>query len=141
VGGTLTFKAMSSQTDGELTALDTVAAAGEGPPLHVHRGEDELIYIVDGTFRVRLADELIDAPAGSFVFIPRGTPHTWQNIGSGPARFFAAVMPAATAFEEFFKRYAELPPHDRGADAFARLGLATGALEVLGPPLAQSDPR
>ena len=46
VGGTLTFKAMSSQTDGELTALDTVAAAGEGPPLHVHRGEDELIYIV-----------------------------------------------------------------------------------------------
>jgi hypothetical protein len=85
-------------------------------------------------------DELIQAPPGSFVFIPKGTPHTWQNVGDAPARFFVAVMPAATAFERFFLTYARLPAHECGPEAFARLANETQALEVLGPPLAQSDP-
>jgi mannose-6-phosphate isomerase-like protein (cupin superfamily) len=134
-GGILTFKAMAAASGGCLTAIDTVAAAGEGPPLHVHHEQDELISILEGRFRVRLADELVDAPAGTFVFIPRGTPHTWQNVGTGPGRFFAAIIPAATGFEEFFVRWAALPPDERDLDAFARLGRETQGLEVVGPPL------
>jgi oxalate decarboxylase/phosphoglucose isomerase-like protein (cupin superfamily) len=30
---------------------------------------------------------------GIFVFIPRGTPHTWQNVGTEPLRFFDVVGP------------------------------------------------
>jgi hypothetical protein len=56
-------------------------------------------------------------------------------------RFFATVMPATAAFEEFFKRYAELPAEERGVEAFARLAAETEAFEVVGPPLAVSDPR
>jgi len=141
VGGVLTFKATSDQSGGGLTAIDTVAAPGEGPPLHVHRDEDEFIYILEGTFKVKLADELVEAAPGSFVFIPRGTPHTWQNISHAPARFFAGVMPAAIAFEEFFARYARLPAEERGTESFARLAAETKAFEVLGPPLAQSQAR
>jgi hypothetical protein len=101
------------------SAIEPLALGpGEGAPLHVHRYEDEIIY----------------------AFIPKGTPHTWQNVGDAPARFFVAVMPAATAFERFVLTYAELPEHERGAEAFARLANETQALEVLGPPLAQSDP-
>lgn len=139
VGGVMTFKATAGETDGALTAIETIAARGEGPPLHVH-DEDELIYTLEGSFRVRLGDTIQPADAGSFVFIPGGTPHTWQNVGEQPARFFAAIMPAATAFEEFFRRYAELPVDERGVDAFARLAAQTKAFEVLGPPLAVSDP-
>lgn len=138
VGGAITFKLTSDESGGTLTAIETTAAPGEGPPLHVHRDEDELIYVLDGRYRIKLADDMIDAPAGSFVFIPRGTPHTWQNIGDTPARFFATVMPAATRFEQFFMRYAALPPEERGQEAFARLARDTQAMEVLGPPLAQS---
>jgi hypothetical protein len=58
-------------------------------------------------------DTLREAPAGSFVFTPRGTPHIWQNVGAEPLRFFATIMPAAVAFEEFFKRYAQLPAEER----------------------------
>jgi hypothetical protein len=79
--------------------------------------------------------------SGSFVFIPRGTPHTWQNVGSEPLRFFATIMPAAVAFEEFFKLYAQLPAEERGLAAFARLAVETNAFDVVGPPLAESDPR
>jgi len=139
VGGIMTFKATSDETGGAATALETVAAPGEGPPLHVHL-EDELIHTLEGVFRVKLGDSVFELEPGSFVFIPNGTPHTWQNIGNQPARFFATIMPGATAFEEFFRRYAELPADRRGVQAFARLATETKAFEVLGPPLAESDP-
>jgi quercetin dioxygenase-like cupin family protein len=89
----LTFKARSYQSGGELTAIETVAAPGEGPPLHLH-SEDEFVYILEGSFRVKVGDKLIEAGPGSFL-IPGGTPHTWQNVGDARARFFAGVMPAA----------------------------------------------
>jgi quercetin dioxygenase-like cupin family protein len=137
-GDVTTFKALADATAGVLTALEAVAAPGQGPPLHVHRDQDELILTLDGDFRVKLGDELRDAPAGSFVYIPRGTPHTWQNVGDAPARLFAVLMPAATAFEQFFLRYAELPRDRRGVAAFAELAAETQAMDVVGPPLAQS---
>jgi quercetin dioxygenase-like cupin family protein len=140
-GGVITFKATSDQSGGGLTAIESVSAPGEGPPLHVHTEQDEFIYTLDGTFRVRLGDDLIEALPGSFVFIPRNTPHTWQNIGDGRARFLATVFPASVEFEEFFRRYAELPPEERGVEAFSRLAAETRAMEVLGPPLARSDAR
>jgi hypothetical protein len=49
-------------------------------------------------------------------------------------------LPAAVAFEEFFKRYAQLPVEERGVEAFARVAAETKAFEVVGPPLADSDP-
>jgi quercetin dioxygenase-like cupin family protein len=139
VGGILTFKITSDESGGSLTALETIAAPGEGPPLHVH-DEDELIYTLDGTFRVKLAHTLRELAPRSFVFIPGGTPHTWQNVDADPACFFATIMPAATAFEDFFTRYAQLPARERGLAAFTRLAAETGAFRVVGPPLAESDP-
>ena len=90
---------------------------------------------------MRLGDDLIEAPPGSFAFIPRDPPHAWENVGDGRARFLATLMPASVEFEEFFLRYAELPSEERGIDAFRRLAGETRAMEVVGPPLAQSDPR
>jgi quercetin dioxygenase-like cupin family protein len=137
-GDVTTFKAMADVSGGALTAVEGSAAPGQGPPLHVHHDQDELIYTLEGRFRIRLGDELHDAPAGSFVFIPRGAPHTWQNIGDTGARFLAVLMPAAPEFEQFFVRYARLPREDRGVAAFARLAGETQAMDVVGPPLAQT---
>jgi quercetin dioxygenase-like cupin family protein len=85
-GGVTTFKAVSDQSGGA-NRIEGVSAPGEGPPLHVHREQDEFIYTLDGTFRVRLGDDLIEVLPRSFVFIPRNTPHTWQNVGEGPVAF------------------------------------------------------
>jgi quercetin dioxygenase-like cupin family protein len=141
VGEILTFKAMAETTDGALTALETIASPGEGPPLHVHRDQDETIYTLDGQFRVQLDDALVDAAPGSYVFIPRGTAHTWQNVGDTPGRLLATIVPADRRFEQLFLRYSQLPPHERGAHAFVRLAQETQALEVIGPPLADSARR
>ncbi len=135
LGGTLTFKAMSGDTDGALTALETIVPPGAGPPLHIHREVDETIYALEGQFQVKLGDRVVDAAAGSFVFIPRGTPHTWRNAGDCTARMLATTQPADHKFEQFFVRYAQLPPDERGPDAFARIAAETEALEVVGPPM------
>jgi quercetin dioxygenase-like cupin family protein len=138
VGGVLTFAITGDESAGAMTVIETIAAPGEGPPLHVHE-QDEFIRVLDGLFRVRLGDLLHEARAGAFVFIPRDVPHTWQNVGDTQARFVAAVIPAAPAFEEFFARFAELPANERGVEAFARLARETAAFEVVGPPLAISE--
>jgi quercetin dioxygenase-like cupin family protein len=135
-GGRLTFKAMADVTGDALTVIEATAAPGEGPPLHVHRDQDETIYVLDGRYRVRLGERDVDASAGAFVFIPRGTPHTWQNAGVEVARFVVTLAPADAQFKRFFVRYSELAPDERSVDAFARIAAETQAMEVLGPPLA-----
>jgi quercetin dioxygenase-like cupin family protein len=139
VGGQLTFRARSEQTGGALTALESVAAQGEGPPLHRHPREDECVYVLEGDFRFVLEGEIHMAPTGTFVFIPRGTSHTWQNASGGPARLLAVFTPAAPGMERFFERAAELGDRERPAEAFAKLAGDAG-MDVLGPPLGAREP-
>ena len=58
VGGPPTFKVRGDETGGSMTAYETTAAPGEGPPLHVHTNEDEVLYTLEGTIRFRLGDEV-----------------------------------------------------------------------------------
>lgn len=81
-GGPATFKARTETTNGAVTALETVVAPGQGPPYHVHVREDEMYYVLAGHLRFRADDRMLDAPTGSFVFMPRGTPHCLQNVAT-----------------------------------------------------------
>jgi uncharacterized cupin superfamily protein len=62
----------------------------------------ETIYTLDGQFKLQLAEALLDVSPGSFVFIPRGTAHTWQNVGDAPGRLLATIVPADRKFEQLF---------------------------------------
>jgi quercetin dioxygenase-like cupin family protein len=136
-GGPLTFKVRSEQSGGSLTAFENVIAPGDGPPLHAHEGEDESWVVLGGELRFRLGEELRRAPAGSFVFVPRGVPHCFQNVGDAPARILVLFTPSG--MERFFDRFAGLPDGPVDPTVFARLGHDVG-MTVLGPPLAVSDP-
>ena len=135
VGGPLTFKARGNETNGTLTAFENVIPPGQGPPLHQHANEDELWYVLEGALRFKLNVEMHSAPAGSFVFVPRGTPHCFQNVGEGPARILVMFAPAG--MERFFEQFALF--HEPGPSDFAKIGAPLG-MTILGPPLAQSDP-
>lgn len=136
-GGPLTFKLRGVQTGGALTAFENVVAPGDGPPLHTHAREGESWYVLEGSLRFKLDGEILRAAAGSFVFVPAGAPHCFQNDGDVPARILVLFSPAG--MEAFFDRFAELPPGPVGPEVFAALGRDAG-MEVLGPPLAVSDP-
>jgi quercetin dioxygenase-like cupin family protein len=136
LGGPLTFKLRGPQTGGMLTAFESIAPPGEGPPLHVHDNADEIWYALEGSFRFTLAERTSETPAGTFVFIPRGVVHTWQNVGERPGRLLAILTPAG--LETFFERFAEVPPEASPAEAFRRLGAEFG-MAVVGPPLGSSN--
>ena len=133
-GGPLTFKARGEQTGGALTAIENVIAPGDGPPLHVHANEDEAWWVIDGTLRFRLGEETAEAPAGTFVFVPRTVPHAFQNVGETPARILVLFTPAG--MERFFDKFATL---SGGAESFALAG-REAEMEMVGPPLAVSHP-
>jgi mannose-6-phosphate isomerase-like protein (cupin superfamily) len=60
-------------------------------PLHLHRNDDEAWYVLEGTLCVRVGREVVEAPAGSAVFVPRGTPHTYWNPGPGLVRYLLVM--------------------------------------------------
>lgn len=60
-------------------------------PPHLHRSDDEAWYVLEGILRVRVGTEEIEAHAGSAVFVPRGTPHTYWNPGPAPTRYLLVM--------------------------------------------------
>jgi quercetin dioxygenase-like cupin family protein len=136
-GGPLTFKARGEQTNAALTVSENVIAPGDGPPFHTHAGEDESWYVLEGELRFRLGIDGASAAAGSFVFVPRGTPHCFQNVGAQPARII--VMFAPSGMERFFDRFATLPAGPVDPDAFRSIAAEVG-MDVVGPPMAVTHP-
>ena len=63
-----------------------------------------------GELRFKLDDGLHLAPAGSFVFVPRGTPQCFQTVTDAPARILVMFTPAG--MERFFDRFAALSAPD-----------------------------
>ena len=133
-GGPLTFKLRGEESGGALTAIENVIAPADGPPLHIHEREDESWYVIEGELRFRLGEEIATAPRGTFVFVPRGTPHCFQNAGDVPARILVLFNPSG--MERFFDRFAELPAGPVDPGAFAAIGAQVG-MTVVGPPLAR----
>jgi quercetin dioxygenase-like cupin family protein len=137
LGGAVTFKVRGQETDRSLTAFETVVGPGLGPPLHEHANEEETLYVLEGDVRFKLGDRMVSGPPGTFVFVPRGTPHTFQNVGETPARMLIHFTPSG--MERFFEEFAELPAEETGPEVFRSIGAKVG-MDVVGPPLAQSDP-
>ncbi len=125
-GGGLTYKARSAQTGGALTAWESTAAPGEGPPLHLHVHENEFMYVLEGRLRFIVDETDHTGPPGSFVFIPRGVPHTWQNMGDGHARILFVSTPGSPGMESLLRAFRRAPKGNthgrRLQDAFERGG-------------------
>ncbi len=60
-------------------------------PLHLHRRDDEAWYVLEGSLCLRLGDDIVEAHAGSAVFVTRGTPHTYWNPGPGLVRYLLVM--------------------------------------------------
>jgi mannose-6-phosphate isomerase-like protein (cupin superfamily) len=65
----------------------------KGVPLHRHRIEDEAWYVLEGTLRFQFGTREFEAPAGTGIFLPRGTPHMFWNPGPIPARYLLILGP------------------------------------------------
>src|SRR5579864_448315 len=60
-------------------------------PLHLHRNDDEAWYVLEGTLCVRVGKDVVEAKAGSAVFVSRGTAHTYWNPGPARVRYLLVM--------------------------------------------------
>ena len=67
-----------------------IVEPGGGMPLHTNRVEHEQ-YVLRGSARVRIGDQMHEVASGDVVFIPGGVPHDYE---AGPDGFeFLCVVP------------------------------------------------
>jgi mannose-6-phosphate isomerase-like protein (cupin superfamily) len=71
----------------------TIAPHTDGPPQHRHAQHDEGFYVVSGTARFTVGETSHDAPAGTFVMIPPGAPHTFANPTDEPTVLLNTFTP------------------------------------------------
>lgn len=108
-GDHYTFLVTGAESGGAYFAMEALVPPGGGPPLHIHRREDETFYLLEGAIEFRLGDEAITAGPGDFVNVPRGTVHNFRNTGSETARMVLTFTPAG--IERFFEETLEPAPN------------------------------
>jgi quercetin dioxygenase-like cupin family protein len=101
VGDTMTLKATGESTMGSLVLLENLTAPGGGPPPHVHTREDEFWYVLDGTFEIRIGDQVHVLGPGGFAYAPRGTVHNFRNTAETAGRILVGFTPGG--MEGFFR--------------------------------------
>jgi len=101
VGDTMTLKSTSESTGGSVVLIENLTAPGGGPPPHIHTGEDEFFYVLDGAFEIRIDDELHALGPGGYAYVPRGTVHNFRNTAETPSRILVGFTPGG--IEGFFR--------------------------------------
>jgi mannose-6-phosphate isomerase-like protein (cupin superfamily) len=106
LGGSIATRLRSETTAASLGLSEHVVPGGfPGPPLHVHPEFDETFYLLEGELVFRVGEEPLRAQPGTVAFIPRGTPHTFANTSSEPARVLVVCTPGG--FERYFEVLAD----------------------------------
>jgi quercetin dioxygenase-like cupin family protein len=104
--GTVRFLASSGDTKGAWSLVELTEMPGYKTNLHRHNHTDEAFYVLEGVLTVKIDATVSEYPAGSYVLIPRGTPHAQGNGGKVPVRILLTMTPGG--FERSFKDRAEL---------------------------------
>jgi quercetin dioxygenase-like cupin family protein len=140
VGNLFTILAGSEDTEGRFALIEMLARKGTEPPRHVHRREDEAFYVLEGEITFYIGDETYVATPGTFVFAPRGIPHSFV-FETDVVRKLVTLTPGGA--DEHFRnpRFSEpartltLPPPEGPPDVAALVAdMERYGLEVVGPP-------
>jgi quercetin dioxygenase-like cupin family protein len=139
VGDTMTLKATEESTGGSLVLLENLTAPGGGPPPHIHTREDDFWYVIDGTFEIRIGEEVHALGPGGFAYAPRGTVHNFRNTADTPSRVLVGFTPGGMG--GFFRESGQPATDDGPAPPFDEEELARTvvAAEKYGMEIAALD--
>ena len=111
VGDKYVVLATGEQTGGAYCLMEAIVPPGGGPPPHYHTREEEAFYVLEGEITITANSETIVGGPGTFVQVPRNTPHAFHNASGREARMLIQCSPAG--FDRFMAEFAtELPSPD-----------------------------
>jgi hypothetical protein len=90
-----------------------------------------MFYVLDGSYRFKVGDEIFDLQLGDSIFLPRKIPHAWMLL-SEKGTTHALVQPAGK-LEDFFVRLKAID-HVPTPDEIGKISAECG-MTVVGPPL------
>ena len=111
---TAIFKADGPQTQGRYSISEWwLEPRTQGPGAHSH-SEDDIFFVIEGTMSVLVGETWIQATKGSFVLVPGGVIHDFENRGVARAGVLNLSIPGA--FEQHMPDivswFLENPPKD-----------------------------
>jgi quercetin dioxygenase-like cupin family protein len=102
-GEVLIFHRTAQETNGESVLVETILRPdGFVAAAHVHPFQTERFEVLAGRIALRVGDEELVVGPGGVATVKAGTPHRFENVGEGEARFLCEVRPAL-AFESLIE--------------------------------------
>jgi len=136
-GGVFTMKVSAAETSGAMIVFEDRVVRGKTTPLHLHRHEDELIYVLEGELIAHVGGKEYRVGERGTVVFPHGVAHSFL-VTSETAHLLCLQTPGSG--EGFYRQASD--PATSDADArrppdLARLRAVADAcesIELLGPP-------
>ncbi|BBM03520.1 cupin domain-containing protein [Microbulbifer sp. GL-2] len=108
------------KADGEETANQCAVSEWwiepntKGFGVHSHKSEFELFYVLEGRMAFLVDDRWRDAKKGTFIFIPPGVQHDFENRSDQRAGVLNVYMggPFEMSMPKIVEWFAEHPPED-----------------------------
>ncbi len=97
-------KSQAKDGDGRWGIVVVRGIPGEGGRTHVHDGEAEAFYILEGEVEFLGQASVTAMTAGSFALVPPGTEHGIRIVGTAPAAWLAVWPAALDGFPEELER-------------------------------------
>jgi quercetin dioxygenase-like cupin family protein len=138
--GLAIVKATAPATAGQMTILEITEPPDSAAPLHVHHGEDEAFWILDGSATFEVGDQTIEARAGDYLFGPRDVPHRYTT-GPDGCRMLFILTPGG--FEDLLRELSRpadsrtLPPDSGPSRSDEDLQRLTAAIQAHGCELLE----
>jgi quercetin dioxygenase-like cupin family protein len=83
-----------AETDRSYMVMEADVPPGGGPPLHTHAREEEGFYVLDGEITFEADGETVVAGPGTFLNLPKGSRHRFENRADRTARMLLICAPA-----------------------------------------------
>ena len=96
----VTHKLTRAQNGGGYYLFESEFDPESGNSLHVHRYEDEVVYVTEGEIEIRLDQQKLHAAKGGVAHLPKNIPHALYNTLKTPLKIIAMTIPGG--MEDFF---------------------------------------
>lgn len=109
-GEKIICKVNGEDTFGRFALVEEISAPESVVPPHFHNETDEIIYVLEGKYEIKIDGKIQIAEKGDTIVIPRKTPHSFRNLIDTESKLLAVITPSG--FENFFAEVSKLKEFD-----------------------------